>query len=94
MSGDDEAVLLDAGDSCEFFNGGRGEAVAEEGGDEGGVFEPPAEAVREDFDYGKGVEGFVLLREGGLRRAVGLVEVLWLWGGGGGSVFGDDDVRD
>lgn len=79
LGGDDEAVLLDAGDAGGFFNGGWGEGVvAGEEGDEGGVLVPEAEAVAEDVEDG-------LRGEGGLqgrRRAEGLVELLvgeWRW---------------
>ena len=40
LGADDEAVLLDAGDSGELLDVGRGEAFGVEGGDEGGVLEP------------------------------------------------------
>ena len=64
LGGDDEAVLLDAGDAGEFFDGRRGEAFLEEGGDERGVLVPRAEAVGEDFDAAGGVEGGELGGEG------------------------------
>lgn len=50
LGGDDEAVLVDARDASELFDGGRRETVAEEVGDEGGVLVPEAQAVGEDVD--------------------------------------------
>lgn len=78
MGGDDEAVLVDAGDAGEFFEEGGREAFLEEGGDERGVFEPQAKAVGEDVQAAGGVEGAEF---GGERRwgwAEGLVELLLL----------------
>lgn len=74
MGGDLEAVLLDAGDSGDLLDGRRGESVADEGGDEGGVLVPWAEAVAEDFEDLGGVEGAIFGRERGGRRAEWLVE--------------------
>lgn len=91
LGSDDKAVLLDAGDAGELFNGGWRETVAEEVGDKGGVLVPETQAVGEDVNNGGSVEGPVLFRQRGRRRAVGLVEVLGLWAGGTG-VFGDDEV--
>jgi len=88
---DDEAVLFDAGDAGELFDGGWVEAVAEEVGNEGSVLVPEAEAVGENVDDGGSVKGSVLLRRRGRRRAIGLIEVLGLWASGTG-VFGDDEV--
>lgn len=90
MSGYDEAVLIDAGDSSELFDGGRGEAVAKEARDKWGVFVPEPETVSKDLHDGEGVEVFVFLWEGVGGRAVGLVEVLRLrgWAGVGVGVGG------
>lgn len=88
LSADDEAVLLDAGDSGELLDVGRGEAFGVEGGDEWGVLEPEGQSSGEDLDFAGGVEGAELRRDGGGRRAEGLVEVL-----ARRRVFGDHVLR-
>ena len=65
LGADDEAVLLDAGDAGGLFDGGRGESVLNEGGNERGVLEPEAEAVGENIEAAGGVEGAEF---GGKRR--------------------------
>lgn len=75
LGGDDEAVLLDAGDAGDLLDGRRGEAELVEGRDDGGVVEPEAEALGEDLEAAGGVEG-VQFRRGG--RPEGLVELLLL----------------
>jgi len=76
LRGDDETVLFDAGDAGGFLDGGRREAFADEGGDEGRVLVPEAEAVGENVELAGDVEVAVLRREGFGRRAEGLVGLL------------------
>ncbi|WVY98237.1 hypothetical protein V8G54_030388, partial [Vigna mungo] len=76
LRGDYEAILLYAGDAGGFLDGGRGEAFSEEGGYEGRVLVPEAEAVGEDVDAAGDVEVVVLRWEGFRRRAEGLVDLL------------------
>uniref|UniRef100_K4A7L6 Uncharacterized protein n=1 Tax=Setaria italica TaxID=4555 RepID=K4A7L6_SETIT len=72
---DDEAVLLDAGDARGLLDGGRGEAVAGERGDEGRVLVPLAQALAKDLEALGEVEGAELGRKRGRRRVEGLVEL-------------------
>lgn len=72
---DDEAVLLDAGDARGLLDGGRGEAVAGERGDEGRVLVPLAQAVAEDLEALGEVEGAELGGKRGRRRVERLVEL-------------------
>lgn len=78
LSSDEEAVLFHTGDAGGFLDGRRGVAELVEGRDDGGVVEPEAEAVGEDFKAAGGVEGVELSRERGRRRPKGLVELLLL----------------
>jgi len=60
----DEMVQFHTGDIGGFLNGGRREAFADEGGDEGSILIIEAEAVGEDVDLAGYVEVVVLRREG------------------------------
>lgn len=80
LGGDHELVLLDAGDAGGFLKGGRSEAFLDEGGDDGGIVEPEAEAVGEDFEAAVGVEGTELGGEGRRRWPERLVDLLLFLG--------------
>lgn len=67
---------MDTADSGDFFDGGRSEAVLNQGGNQGGVLEPEAEAVGEDIELGGGIEGAVFRGDGRGRGAEWLVYLL------------------